>query len=426
MKKSMNLLPALLVLTIAVSCAPPSQRTTGSQSDPGTTKPVTTQSSQAAQTIAVNPEPPEEAKITFEKIAVIGNQDELSWHEITDPTIIAQISKVIPDSPGYLAKSAENNGEIFQAVIPLEIDQNTSSEISDILQGLIKDPALMQKYAKLFKSDVSKITSPASYLAVLPEMYKLAMLLVADFVLSESSTELENMDAEIQKISEFQDQEFKSKILTAHSEVKELSKFTSEILEKEEVRTRKLVALETLKSNVMQLLNQVNGTISKTAVNSKIEFTQYVKKIDEEVVLIDHQRILINILEEISNLMFIFDKGDSSSDMNFSTYNEYLQKSNEARMVLSQWHDVQITAFGIDLASKKFTKQGFEGIVSVIPGVFNKDWTKKELDDAFVQKITVQSQKPAFITGEPRFLNGNNIKIIIMNGKYYYIQAKKA
>lgn len=94
--------------------------------------------------------------------------------------------------------------------------------------------------------------------------------------------------------------------------------------------------------------------------------------------------------------------------------------------MLSQWHDVQITAFGIDLASKKFTKQGFEGIVSVIPGVFNKDWTKKELDDAFVQKITVQSQKPAFITGEPRFLNGNNIKIIIMNGKYYYIQAKKA
>ena len=433
MKRSMSVIPVLLVLTISVSCAPPSQSTAGSQTRAGKTTPVLTiQSTQAMQTTqtmktaAVKPEPPEAAEIRFEKIAMIGKPDEEGWHEVTDQAIITQISKIIPDSASYETKSAENKGDIFQAIIPLEIDQGTANEISGVLKGLIKDPAVVKKYAELFKSDFSKITDPAIYLAGVSQIYQLGLVLAVEFILSESNLNLDKMDSELKKISEFQNREFKSKIMSSHSEVKELTTFSFEIVGNEELRGRKLQVLEQLKSRVIQLLAQVNLAITETASKSNIEFPDYAKNINDEAVLIDHQRILTNILEEISNLMFVFSQGNTSSDLSFAAYYDYIEQSNDARAELTQWHEEQIKAFGIDLLNKKVLKQGIEGIVSVIPGVFNKDWTKKELDDAFIQKIADQTKNPAFVAGQPRFLTGTNVRIIIMNGKYYYLPGKKA
>lgn len=421
MKKTVRILPVLLAISIAGSCAPASPSTTGNQSAPEAT---TAQVTKTTQTSAVKPEQEEEANITFEKI-VMTDTDEASLHEITDPAIIDQITKTISDSQSYVTKSTNQNGDVFQAIIPIDLAPNSSHEISDVLNGISKDPALVKKYAALFKSDFSKIKNPVKYFSEVSNVYSLAWLLAETFILEESTTNLDEIGEEIEKISEFQNREFKSKIMSATSEVKDLIKFTSEIVDNEEARTRKQHNLENLRSNVIQLLNQVNLAITESVVNEKIDFVKYVNHINDEAILIEHQRILTNLLEEISNLMFVFSKGNISSDQSLSIYNEYIDKSNKARTTLSQWHNEQIEAFGIDLENKKFTKQGIEGIFSVIPGVFNKDWTKKELDDTFIQRITDQTKNPAFVAGQPRVLTGINVTIIIKNGKYYFQQAKK-
>lgn len=70
--------------------------------------------------------------------------------------------------------------------------------------------------------------------------------------MSEISSKLETMTKSIDKISDFQDWEFKSRILSVITLVGEISQFSSEIIENDEQRQRKLTALENLKATATE------------------------------------------------------------------------------------------------------------------------------------------------------------------------------
>lgn len=424
----------VLVMSISVSCAPVTPSSTSVQTGGAATTPAATTNSQAATTTPATraelPVPEEQARIRVEKIEGNLNAEEAGLYEITDKIIIARISEMIPDSQSYLDQSETQPGaalgEVFQAIIPLELDLVTAKEIADGAKGMPVSPAILNKYALLFKNNVQNIRNPAAYFKAVGNIYSLALFIADFYLMDRSNAELELMEKDVQKISDFQDREFKSRIMSAHSDVKEMSEFTSEIIGNEEARNLKLHKLEELKYDVTQLLDQVNVTITDTVGQEEAEFQSYVESIESETILIQHQDILTSLLEEISNLMFVLSKGNLSRELSFSAYNNYIAKSNEARAKLSRWHNDQIDQFGIDLVNKKFSKQGIEAFFSAIPGVFNKDWKKKELDDAFVQKIIDQTREPAYVAGKPRVLPSTHVTIIIMNGKYYLLPSQQA
>ncbi|WP_312652598.1 hypothetical protein [Proteiniclasticum sp.] len=424
MKQSIKIISLILMMTTTISCSSISQGKVDNNDVPSTEPPNTSEGTTEKPTIPEEPEQPQELeapKILFELVDGKDNFEKKKLHEITDSEVISQIEKMFPDSQDLLTKSYGEDGDVFRTTIPLEISPGISKEIIDLIDGIINDPALIKKYTDMFNSDFSKITDQTQYFKIVRSYYLLASEIALDFLFKEISIELDNMDDDIQEIKKFQDQEFKSRIMSSHSRIKEISTFTSEIVENEEIRKRNLDNLEQLKEDVMQQIDQVNLNISDTIKGELDGFDKYVEKINDESILIEYQRVLINLLEEISNLMFVLSLGDLSEDLGFSTYKEYIIKANEARVDLSGWHDIQFEEFGVDLSNKKVNKDGVAGIISYIPGVFNKDWRKKELDDTFIEIVREQTKEVPFVVGQPRKLQRDNVSIYIKGGKYYYM-----
>lgn len=422
MKKSSKIISVLLMMIMVVSCSAPSLKQVDHNEVP-VNQPI----EKPKELPEEQPEQPEiqqeseKPEIFFEKLDPTEKLQKNKLYEIQNQEVLRQLIEQFPDSQKYIDATIAGDKDVFQAIIPLEVNYHIEQEILDLIKGENANPNVVKKYAEIFNSDFSKITDFAKYFTDVNTYYRLALKIALTFLFDEVNTELGSMEGDIQKIKEYQQREFKSIMMTSHSRIKEISIFKSEIADKEEVRTRNLENLEHLKTDVMKQINQVNLDMTDTLVGELSDFKEYVAKIDDEATLIEYQRILINMLGEISRLMSVFSKGDLSDELSFSIYNEYIESANKARTELSHWHEIQIEDFGIDLQNKKVKKEGVPAIISYIPGVFNKDWRKKELDDKFIEVIKEQTKEIAFVPKKPLELTKENVKIIIMDGKVYYI-----
>ncbi|HGJ6010405.1 TPA: topoisomerase IV, partial [Streptococcus pneumoniae] len=119
--------------------------------------------------------------------------------------------------------------------------------------------------------------------------------------MSEVNDKLQTMNKSISEIGDFQQREFKSKIFSLITRVGKISKFSSDILENDELRNRMLHSLDSIEGEVTQLLQQVNITIDDLSTHNKqIDFKTYSEKINEFNKLVTYQEVLVSLLEEIS------------------------------------------------------------------------------------------------------------------------------
>jgi len=247
-------------------------------------------------------------------------------------------------------------------------------------------------------------------------------LVVGQYYMSEINDKLESMEKTLDKVSDFQDREFKSRILSLLARVGEVSQFSAEIMENDELRNIKLTALEDLKGIATELLGQVNITITHiTQKNSNPKYDEYQKNVDDFALLIEYQTILLSALDEISKLTYLLGKGGISSDMSYSLFNKFLEQSIQTRNTLEQWHDSQVQSLRIDLNKNRISKSGIEGVVSTIPGLIDDDWNYKALKQGLVKKISTQVKEKPKITEKPMEVYDDVVEIIIKDGKYYYL-----
>ncbi|HFU9602871.1 TPA: topoisomerase IV, partial [Streptococcus agalactiae] len=127
-----------------------------------------------------------------------------------------------------------------------------------------------------------------------------ASLVVGQYYMSEVNDKLQTMNKSISEIGDFQQREFKSKIFSLITRVGKISKFSSDILENDELRNRMLHSLDSIEGEVTQLLQQVNITIDDLSTHNKqIDFKTYSEKINEFNKLVTYQKVLVSLLEEI-------------------------------------------------------------------------------------------------------------------------------
>jgi hypothetical protein len=421
MKKSSKIISVLLMGILGVSCSTPSQQQVDPNKVPNNQSIERPEELPEEQEVIEEPVISELPEIIFEKLDTAEKLNKNKLYEIQDQEILRQLIELFPDSQTYIDSTYEKNEDVFQAIIPLEVNYSVEKEILGLMKSENVSPDTVKKYAVIFNSDFSKITDTAKYFTDVNTYYRLALKLALTFIFDDVNTEIDSMKEDVQSVKEYQEREFKSIMMTSYSRIKEISKFKSEIVDKEEVRSRNLENLEHLKTDVIQQINQVNLAMTDTLGSELSDFKEYIVIIKDETILIEYQSILINMLGEISKLMSVLSKGDLSDELSFSAYNEYIESTNAARAELSRWHDVQFDEFGVDLLNKKVNKEGVSAIVSYIPGVFNRDWRKKQLDDEFIEEIKVQTIETAFVAKNPRELSGENVKIVIMEGKVYYM-----
>jgi len=366
--------------------------------------------------------------IPIEQLPATTQIDEKSLFEITDGTALARISQAIPMAAETAARTAANkanialkNVELYKMDIPYK-DLMKSKEIEGAVRASTRNAKNITKNANLIKVDTDKISKTTAVANGAANVMNIASLVVGQYYMSEISSKLETMTKSIDKISDFQDREFKSRILSVITLVGEISQFSSEIMENDDQRTLKLSALENLKATATELLGQVNITISDiTQKSPNPDYKDYQSKIDDLKVLVEYQNVLVAVLAEISKLTYLLGKGVISTAQSYASYNKYLEQSVQTRTLLGQWHDQQIKALRIDLDKERISKTGFEAVVSAIPGLIDNKFNYKELKKNLVHEISAQTSHIPGSSDASKQIYEEDVEIIIKDGKYYYL-----
>jgi len=356
--------------------------------------------------------------------------DERSLFEITDRAVISRISSTFPNAAQVVAKTATNravkSAELFKLDIP-SAALAKSKEAEGAFRAFSRGKSGITKNANLTKvTDVSKLTKASALANTAANVMNVGSLVVGQYYMSEIKNKLESMGKTLDKVSDFQDREFKSRILSLLARVGEVSQFSTEIMENNELRNIKLTALEDLKGISTELLGQVNITITDIAQkNPNPKYDDYQKNVDDFALLIEYQTVLLSALDEISKLTYLLGKGGISSDMCYSLYSKFLQQSIQTRNALEQWHNNQVQALRIDLDKNRISKSGIEGVVSAIPGLVDDNWKYKVLKQGLVNKINAQAKGTPKMSEKLMDVYDDDVEIIIKDGKYYYLHKSE-
>lgn len=359
----------------------------------------------------------------IEGLTAITQLEEKNLCEITDSTIIARISQTFPAVAETATRTGANNAlkrlEVYKAILPSGETLAKSKDMEGAVRGFSLGAKKIKSQANLVKVDVSKTSIVANGVA---NVMNVSSLVVGQYYMSEISSKLETMTKSIEKISNFQDREFKSRILSLITLVGEISQFSTEIMENEEQRKRKLIVLENLKANNTELLVQVNISITDIIKKSPTpDYKDYQAKVYDLNILTEYQNALVVVLEEISKLTYLLGEGTISTEVSYTLWYKFLGQSIQTRDLLQQWHEKQVKALGIDLDKERITKAGFEAFISAIPGLIDPKYNYKDLKQEFVQRINFQAKPMQKSSDEVKQVFSKDIEIIIKDGKYYYL-----
>ena len=230
------------------------------------------------------------------------------------------------------------------------------------------------------------------------------------------------MTRNIDKISDFQDREFKSRILSVISLVAEISQFSKEVLEDDSQRRRKLSALEGIKATATELLGQVNISIADIIKkNQHPDYQAYEYAVETIKTLIEFQTVLIAVLEEISQLTYLLGKGTISTKQCYILYNKYKAQSIQTRTNLGEWHDKQVETLRIDLGKERVPKVGIDAVLSIPLGWIDERNSYNAIKKSFAYEIAAQKNQSIGNTKQPEDVYAEDVELIIREGKYYYL-----
>lgn len=398
--------------------------------------------------------------IPIERLPATTHIEESNLFEISDRRVIARISETLPIAVDTAARTLTNtalknanvaadlavknanaaiqnankvfqNGDIYKVIIPSGATLADSKQMQGAVRAIYHGPNGIEGQANLVKVDAAKLVkaNPASVSKAtkvangLANVMNVASLVVGQYYMSEINSKIETLNKSVNKIIDFQEREFKSRILALIALVREISNFSSEIMESDDLRNRKLQTLEDLKKEDAQLLQQVNITIDEIIKkNQRAEYKEYQERTVDITLLLEYQQVLLTVLENICKLTNLLGKGKNSIEMSYFIFNTYWEQSNQIRVSLEEWHQNQAWRLGIDIRKNRRSKKGFESLITAIPSLFKDDWNYKELEAGVGEKISTQKDKNQLAYNEPEDVYGKDVPIIIKDAKYYYLR----
>lgn len=350
--------------------------------------------------------------------------------EITDKSVIARITDTFPHVAEVAAKTIRNNDlskmDVYKVIIPSGKELVKSKDMGGAVRAFFRGSKGIDGQANLVKIDLNTLSKSGDVANVVANVMNVGSLVVGQYYMAEIDAKLEVINQNIDKIADFQEREFKSRILTLITQVRTMSGFSKEIIENDELRKRKLHSLDNLEGEAIKLLQQVNLAIDElTKKNQTVDYKDYQRLVDEFSVQVHYQQALVSIMEEISKLIYFLGKGEVSPEMSYSTFNVYLEQSTRTRNGLLEWHNKHLDSLGIDMSQNRIRRRGLEGVMAEVPAVIDKKWKYKTLQDGLVLKISNQTLSNQLLLDKPKDIYDQDVQIVIKEGKYYYSKEGK-
>lgn len=349
--------------------------------------------------------------------------DENKLIEINDKHLLAKIDNVIPNAGRAVqnlkaADALNKTGELYQVIIPQGANLDHSRAMEGALRATFRDvPNNIQGQANLVKADCAVLASQGANVA--NAVMNVGSMVVGQYYMSEINNKLEDINSSIKSIDDFQNDEYKSKIMALGADVKKISEYEAETLEKEEVRKRTLDKLGGLESEAIQLLGQANLKLERYN-KTNIDFKEYEKQTKEADIWYWYQQILMSILYEIDNLTYTLYMGMEPKEKCFKLFNEYNGLSENVLVKLNHWHENVANQLQIDIDESKRRREGFKWLANNFDVINDWDLTYKTMNGSIVKMITNQSSGTVLTNHEDNDLFQNDVRLIKKEGKIYY------
>lgn len=351
--------------------------------------------------------------------------------EITDSKVLARINQVVPDlaqagnAINNVAQAANAQGEVlYRAIIPAGAKLVESKGMQDAVRGIYRGAKGIQGHANLVAVEAQKGGQIVSNVA--SSAMGVASMVVGQYYMKQLNDEISAINDSVEKIGDFQDNEYRSRVQSLVSHVKSIANFQVEIIDNDELRLSKIYQLDDLEKECTQLLGQANITLAKFTKNTDIKYSKYEEVINEVQQWYNYQSILLELLNKISELKYALHLGNVSREhcsANLLPYADQVQKT-QAR--LTSWHEDNIERLKIDMPEQRRKRDGFDGVIHFLPGLFKDELKYKKMDEETVIMIDSQSSATQQTQSQSKpELYDEDVQIVAKDGKYYYLPEAK-
>lgn len=358
--------------------------------------------------------------------------DESRLVEITDSKVLARVNNLIPGlaqagAVGTNAVQAAKAGKevLYRAIIPAGAKLTNSQAMEGAVRGFYRGADGIQGHANLVAVQAQKGTAVVANTAA--AAMGVASMVVGQYYMTQINAELGEISDGISKISDFQDNEFRSRVFSLVAHVKKIADFQVEILENDELRQSKIAQLNSLEEECTQLLGQVNLTLAGYSKKNDLDYAAYEKELKEAQNWYTYQKALLDVLYKISDLKYALHMGAVSRRQCAALLPTYTKQVEDAQAKLTAWHQASIKRLGIDTNKIRRRRDGFDGVIHFLPGLFNDELNFRAIDEKTVDMITAQaSAKSIEYPKDNSELYAEDVQLISKDGKIFYLPIDKA
>lgn len=351
--------------------------------------------------------------------------------EITDSKVLAHVNNLVPglaqagNAANNAVQAVQANGEVlYRAIIPAGAKLTDSRAMENAVRGLYHGADGIKGHANLVAVEVQKGTAVVANTAA--AAMGVASMIVGQYYMTQINAELGEISDGISKIADFHDNEYRSKVFSLIAHVKKIADFQSEILENNELRMSKISHLDCLEEECTQLLGQANLTLAGYEKKKELDYNSYEKELMEAQNWFMYQKSLLDVLCKISDLRYTLHLGAVSREQCVALLPTYTQQVADTQSRLSNWHQNTVKRLDINPEDGKRKRNGLDGVVHFIPGLFNEELKYRSIEKSTASMITTQVTGYEGHCQDTTDLYSEDVQLIAKDGKVYYLPESKA
>lgn len=373
-----------------------------------------------------------ELVIQMEKLPVEKIPAQNKLVEIKDNKVLAHVNNLIPEiaqvrtSAHSAAKAVEKSGEVlYRAIIPTGAKLVDSRDMAGAFRGFCRDENNIVKHANLVAVQAEKGTEVLSNVA--SSAMGVASMIVGQYYMEQINNQLGAISDGISKISDFQNNEYRSRVFSLVAHIKNIADFQIEILENDELRLSKISQLDGLEEECTQLLGQANLTLADYTQKNDLNYVAYEKEVIEVQNWYAYQKALTDVLYRISELKYTLHMGAVSREQCGAMLPTYTNQVAETQMRLTEWHQQTAKRLKIDMVETRRKRDGFDGVIHFVPGLFNDNLNFRSIEAGTAEMIQTQSEgKQVTYEHDTSDLYSEDVQLIIKDDKIYYLPANES
>ena len=371
-----------------------------------------------------------ELSVRFESLQALTEGEEARLVEVTDHKLLSRIDGAIP---GILQAAAntgavhqykqavQSAGQLYQVIIPKGAVLANSKSMDGAVRGIFHGANGIKGHANLVAVD-GNMGGGLAAMNVANAAMGVAAMVVGQYYMTQINQRLDSISDGIDKIADFQNNEYKSKVYALVAEIQKISTFQLETMENDELRNRELLHLQNLEHECAQLLGQANITLQTYSQKADLEYKQYEKYVREANSWYQYQQLLLEIMGKIGELIYALNLGAVSKEYCYAMRLPYAKQLETTLEQLNKWHMENGERLGIDVASTRRKRQGIEGLVMNIPALLNNDFHYKPISRYTAAMISSQTdgvakEKPS---DDPDLFR-EDVRLVAKGEKLFYL-----